>query len=96
MLDRERAVVVRALLALSLLLFAAAPVLAYGGPGAGVEFIPYFLSLLAWLGVCFSAVFLWPIYALLRKLRGRKNQTTHELPRPQDAAQPAETARVEP
>jgi hypothetical protein len=95
MLDRERAAVVRALLALSLLLLAAAPVLAYGGPGAGVEFIGYFLSLLTWLGVCFSAVFLWPIYALLRKIRGRKNQTTQELPQPQDAAQPAEAARVE-
>ena len=95
MLDRELAAVVRAVLALSLLLLAVSPVLAYGGPGAGVEFIGYFLSLLTWLGVCFSAVFLWPIYALLRKIRGRKNQVTHELHQPQDAAQPAEAARVE-
>ena len=95
MLDRERATLVLALLALSLLLLAAAPVLAYGGPGAGVEFIPYFLGLLTWLGVCFSAIFLWPIYALLRKIRGRKNQATHELPPPEDAAPPAEAARVD-
>ena len=95
MLDRERAAVVRAFLALSLLLLAAAPVFAYGGPAGGVEFIGYFLALLTWLGMCFSAVFLWPIYALVRKIRGRKNQTTPELPPPQDAAQPAEAATVE-
>ena len=95
MLDRERATVVRAFLALSLLLLAVAPVFAYGGPGAGVEFIGYFLSLLAWLAMCFSAVILWPIYALRRKIRGRKNQTTQELPRPPDAAPPAEAASVE-
>lgn len=95
MLDRERAAVVRALLALSLLLLVAAPVFAYGGPGAGVEFIGYFMALLAWLGMCLSAVFLWPIYALMRKIRGRKNPTTQELPQPQDAAQPAGPASVE-
>ena len=95
MLDPERAAVVRALLALSFVLLAAAPVLAYGGPGAGVEFIGYFLALLTWLGMCFSAVFLWPIYALLRKIRGRKNQTTPELPPPQDAAQPVTASSVE-
>ncbi len=95
MLDRERATVVRVLLALSFLLLAATPALAYGGPGAGVEFIGYFLALLAWLGMCFSAIFLWPLRALLRKIRGRKNPTTSESPPPQDTAQPAEDARVE-
>ncbi|QJW94932.1 hypothetical protein [Frigoriglobus tundricola] len=95
MLDRERAPAVRALLALSLLLLAAAPAFAYGGPGAGVEFIGYFMALLAWLGMCVSAVFLWPIYALIRKIRGRKNPSAQELPRPRDAAQPAETVSVE-
>jgi hypothetical protein len=94
MIDRERAAVVRAVLALSLLLLAAAPVCAYGGPGVGVEFIGYFMALLAWLGMCLAAAVLWPIRALTRKLRGRKNPTAAESPQPQDAARPA-SASVE-
>lgn len=95
MLERELDVVVRALLALSLLLLVTAPAFAYSGPGVGVEFFGYFMALLAWLGLCLSAVFLWPIYAAIRKIRGRKNPTTPELPQPQDTAQPTESASVE-
>jgi hypothetical protein len=95
MLDGKRAAVVRILLALSLLLLAAGPVFAYGGPAGGVEFISYFLSMVTFLGLCFSAVFLWPFYALLNKIRGRKNQTTHELAQPPDTVQPAEAAKIE-
>jgi hypothetical protein len=43
--------------------------LAYG-PAPGVELIPYFLSLLAWMGLAFLAVLLRPIVALARWLRG--------------------------
>jgi membrane protein implicated in regulation of membrane protease activity len=95
MLDHKRAAAVRGLLALTFLLLAAGPALAYGVPGGSVEFVGYFVSLLTWLGLAFSAVFLWPLYALLRKIRGRNNKTTHELAQPEDAAQPAETAHIE-
>jgi hypothetical protein len=43
--------------------------LAYG-PAPGVELIPYFLSLLAWVGLAFLAILLRPIVALVRWLRG--------------------------
>jgi hypothetical protein len=88
MLERERSAGVRGFLALALVLLAAAPVFAYGGPGVGVEYIGYFLALLAWLGMCFSAVFLWPLYALMGKIRGRK-YLTRELPQAEDTAHPA-------
>jgi hypothetical protein len=42
--------------------------LAYG-PAPGVELIPYFLGLLAWVGLAISAILLSPITALLRRLR---------------------------
>jgi hypothetical protein len=43
-------------------------VLAYG-PAPGVELIPYFLGLLAWIGLAFAAVIWSPISSLLRRLR---------------------------
>jgi hypothetical protein len=46
-----------------------APLLAYG-PAPGVELIPYFLGLLAWVGLTLASVLLSPISALLRRLRG--------------------------
>ncbi len=94
MFDPKRATVVRSLLALSFLLLGAGPALAYSGPGASPEFFGYFLSLIAYLGMAFSAVFLWPIYALVRKIRGPKNKPTQEPTQPQDAAQPAEAPPV--
>jgi hypothetical protein len=49
-------------LAVSLLLLLPQPVWAYGGPGAGLEFIPYFVSLLIWAGFALAAVVMWPVY----------------------------------
>jgi hypothetical protein len=46
--------------------------LAYG-PVPGVELIPYFLGLVAWVGFAFAAVLLSPISALLRRLRRTKD-----------------------
>jgi hypothetical protein len=66
----------KVLLALSVLLLGADPALAYGGPGADVTFISTALTLLLWMLVAFSAVLMWPIYALLRWIRPRKNQPT--------------------
>ncbi len=42
------------------------------GPAPGVELIPYFLGLAAWMGMAFLAVLWAPFSALLRRLRGNK------------------------
>jgi hypothetical protein len=64
----------KVLFVLSVLLLGAGPALAYVGPGAGLEFVGYFMSLLVWAGVAFSAVLLWPFYALVRRIRGGKRE----------------------
>jgi hypothetical protein len=43
------------------------------GPAPGVELIPYFLGLAAWIGMAFLAVLLAPFSALLRRFRKNKN-----------------------
>jgi hypothetical protein len=45
--------------------------LAYG-PAPGVELIPYFLALLGWVGLAFSAILVAPVAALLRRLRRKR------------------------
>jgi len=61
----------------SILSFATDPLLAYAGPAAGLEFIPYFLGLLAWAGVALGAALSWPLAALRRRFRqGRGQQAT--------------------
>jgi hypothetical protein len=45
---------------------------AYGSV-PGVELIPYFLALLAWIGMALAAIFLSPFTALIRRLRKTKN-----------------------
>jgi hypothetical protein len=45
---------------------------AYGSV-PGVELIPYFLALLAWVGMALAAIFLSPFTALIRRLRKTKN-----------------------
>jgi hypothetical protein len=60
-------------------LFAVAK-LAYVGPGADLAFVGYAMTLLAWALAAFSAVFLWPVYALLRKIRGGKKESTTASP----------------
>ncbi len=39
------------------------------GPAPGIELIPYFLGLLAWMGLALGAVLLSPLTALLRLFR---------------------------
>lgn len=71
------------LLALTVVLLGVNPAMAYIGPGADLGFVGYFMSLLVWVGVAFSATFLWPIYALLRRLRrGKKAKATEQIPTP--------------
>jgi hypothetical protein len=52
-------------------------VLAYG-PAPGMELIPYFLALLAWVAMAFAGVLLWPITSLLRRLRRGRNGPSAE------------------
>ena len=68
--------VCKVLLALLVLLLGADPALAYAGPGVDVSFISTAMALLAWVLAAGAAVFLWPVYALLRKIRGRKDEPT--------------------
>ncbi len=71
------------------------PVLAYG-PAPGMELIPYFLALLAWVAMALAGVLLWPLTNLLRRLRrGRAPRTgaeseplTAPLPEPADEGHP--------
>ena len=73
---RNLSTVCKVLLAFSFLLLGADRALAYVGPGADVTFISYAMTLLAWVLTAFSAVLLWPAYALLRRIRRRKNRST--------------------
>jgi hypothetical protein len=67
--------VCKVLLAFSFLLLGADRALAYVGPGAGITFVNHAMTLLAWVLAAFSAVLLWPAYALLRRIRRRKNRS---------------------
>jgi hypothetical protein len=62
----------KVVLAFAVLLLGADSVMAYVGPGADMAFLSYAMTLLAWVLVAFSAILLWPVYALLRKIRGEK------------------------
>ena len=78
---RNLATVCKVVLALTVLLLATGPTLAYVGPGAGITFSSYALTLLVCILVAVSAVLLWPVYALFRWIRRRRNEsTTTSLP----------------
>jgi hypothetical protein len=70
MFDRNPFTVWKGALALLALLLLAGSARAYVGPGAGLELVGYAMSLAAWVGVAFSALFLYPLYSLIRRLRG--------------------------
>ena len=53
---------------------------AYIGPGAGLDFIPYALTLLAFGLTAFSAILLWPVHALIRWIRGKKKPSAPATP----------------
>jgi hypothetical protein len=65
-------------LAFSFVLLVPNPVLAYGGPGAGLELVGYFMALLTWMGAAFGAILMWPVYNLLRRFRGAKADAKEE------------------
>ena len=73
---RSLSTVCKVLLALSVLLLEADRAMAYVGPGADATFISTAMTLLLWVGAAFSAVLLWPVYAMLGWIRRRKNKST--------------------
>jgi hypothetical protein len=72
---RNPSTVCKVLLAVAVLLLATERAHAYVGPGVDVTFISFAMSLLVWVLAAFSAVLLWPVYALLRWIRGRKDES---------------------
>jgi hypothetical protein len=54
------------------------------GPAPGLEFLPYLLGLVAWLGLSVLAILLSPFSALLRRLRrGRAPAEPKDAPAPE-------------
>jgi hypothetical protein len=68
--------VCKLLFAVLFLLLGADRALAYVGPGAGITFVSHAMTLLGWVLAALSAVLLWPAYALLLRIRRRKNSST--------------------
>jgi len=64
----KRLAILFAVLASTLLLATPAPALGYVGPGPGLEMVPYFFSLLAWIGMALGATLAWPISSLVRRV----------------------------
>lgn len=60
---------------------AAGGLFAYG-PAPGLEFITYFLGLVAWVGMALAAVLLAPLSALLRRLRRGRKAPDEQGPQP--------------
>jgi purine-cytosine permease-like protein len=63
----------------------------YIGPGAGLELVGFFTSLIGYLIMAFSAILLYPFYALMRFFRGSKAATNPELVSPAETPTPAST-----
>jgi hypothetical protein len=70
----------KTLLALCVLLLWAGSASAYIGPGAGLDLIGYALAMGGFAMTAFFAVLLWPLNALLRRIRGGKNKTVPATP----------------
>src|SRR5262249_32806349 len=62
-------------------------VLAYVGPGAGLELVGYFMALLVSVGVALFTVLLWPFYALRQRIRAAKRGLNHEASAPDALAE---------
>jgi hypothetical protein len=48
------------------------------GPMPGIELIPYFLGLLAWVGLALAGIFRLPIAALVRWVRSRSGTSRQQ------------------
>lgn len=82
-------------LALLSVLFLVNSASAYVGPGAGLELIGYTMGLVYLGFTAFSAVLLWPLYALLRRIRGRA-KTSAGPPTPASTGETGAESNVRP
>lgn len=64
---------------------------AYAGPIPAPEFLGYFLSFLAWMVFMFSALLMWPVYALGRWWRGESGADAAPAVAPDTEPEPART-----
>lgn len=69
--------------------------LAYGA-APGMELIPYFFALLAWLGMALAGILFWPVTALIRRLRGRRPEAITSSPSPKGSGVTEAPAAGEP
>ena len=72
MRGRNHLSIVTVLLAVLVLLCCESRALAYIGPGAPLALVPWFIGLVIFVVVAFFMMLLWPIYVLIRWLRGVK------------------------
>lgn len=72
MLGRNFSAASKVVMGFLVLLLGADPAMAYVGPGVDVSLIGQFMALLWLAGVAGLAVLMWPIYTLMRWLRGRR------------------------
>jgi len=79
MRDRNVLSAVSVVFALLFLLLLANNAQAYIGPGAGLDLIPYAVSLGSVMVAASFGILLWPFYAVLRLIRGKRE--THREPR---------------
>jgi hypothetical protein len=79
--DRSIFIAWKVLFTICALLLLASSAHAYASPGAVLELGAYAISMMAWVGIAFSALFLYPFYALLRRLRSaiKSRATTIQL-----------------
>jgi hypothetical protein len=70
-----------------------ATMFAYAGPGPGLELIPSFLGLLACAGMALGAVLLWPLSALLRRLREGNGNDEDRTTAPTIVPEPGEQSQ---
>jgi len=94
MRDHNPLIAVKFLLAVLFVMLAADHAFAYIGPGPGLEFIGYFTSMAALMLAAFSAVLLWPFYALLRWLRGSKDHPSPSLSGSHPIVRPGESGLI--
>lgn len=72
----------------ALLAFAAAPAVAYIGPGAGLSFLGSLLTWVVGILIALGAILFYPIRILIRRFRGKRPEHEENAePAPSDSAQ---------
>jgi hypothetical protein len=69
-------------------------IFAYVGLGA-TELLPYLLALAAWAGAAFIAILQWPLFFLLRRLRGKPRNLLSEDVKPSESSAPPATETLQ-